>query len=963
MPIRPSSLLRYAIGGFPLLASAALAQISFGPSREIIDTISSSLSFVTATDMDGDGDTDILAAERNGVRVLWWQNDGTGTFSKSREWRTGEYHWEVIGIADHNLDGLPDIWIRDEDERPSGPSPWNRRFRVALNDGTGSFLPPVVVLQKSRIWRWEEELIADIDGDSRSDILSGNVLFLADEHGTFTRPEVSTPILRDSLLSEVSLADLDGDGLQDLIVRYRFDPEIWGIRNLGAAGFSEPVRLFQRDPDDTRSLSSFCIRRGSGAADPPRLYLRCWDEDDRQLTLRVFGIAPDLSTAEIASYSLPESTSAPDAETTWHGLTCDPQTGRIYICSYHYDPAKSFSAKGTSTVHEINVTGSGITLSAISSLPGCSDLLPPLMTDLNGDSLPDLLLPLPSLPGVWGSSSDQIVWHPGTPSGGISPKEEVVARSPLNLRIYAVTDVDADGHVDLLLGSAETSTISGHRDKIEVLRNTGTEGKFERIPISHDHTWIDVVAVVDQVGEFHIDSSSGPGFTITCADGRPDFLVQTFDADPSVAFGGELRFEWLLQDEDGNFHLKPLTSDPAFQLTTATYVDWDGDGTADLIYEAQSSPLSMPEVKWRRGIGAEFGSASLLLSADELEPVTSDLFLQRSLNPLIDVDWDGDLDLIYCFHWLHERSPIWFENVGNGVLGPAQTIPRPGLQIIPDVDGDGRADFRDRWQIQLARPGVTFEVRNIPPYFSQWPDEPFLDLDGDGDPDYLRSPSDDIAAGHQTLEWIENRGGADFQSSEALSIAPARWAGREQALTGDLNGDGISDLIIASDSFSRLEWFEASVVPLPPAFSLWIGSHGLGGHSAGPLADRDGDGVLNWDEFAFGSHPGVSDPDHPGRPRILPGPEGLALSFLRRTDAAAAGLTYDVEWSPDLIDWEPWSGDAAAIPAGGNYERVRLPASVSLDREFFRVKITDPSSPKSEKEDWAFRYWVIEDLE
>lgn len=53
-----------------LLVSTAAAQISFGPPRELTDAISGGLAFAKATDMDGDGDLDVLAAEANAVRVL-----------------------------------------------------------------------------------------------------------------------------------------------------------------------------------------------------------------------------------------------------------------------------------------------------------------------------------------------------------------------------------------------------------------------------------------------------------------------------------------------------------------------------------------------------------------------------------------------------------------------------------------------------------------------------------------------------------------------------------------------------------------------------------------------------------------------------------------------------------------------------------------------------------------------------
>lgn len=93
-----------------LMIGLGRAQIAFEASHEISNEISGQIEFAVAVDMDGDGDRDVLIAERLGVRVLWYENDGSGNFGAPREWMWGDAGWEVIGLEDWNGDEVPDVW-------------------------------------------------------------------------------------------------------------------------------------------------------------------------------------------------------------------------------------------------------------------------------------------------------------------------------------------------------------------------------------------------------------------------------------------------------------------------------------------------------------------------------------------------------------------------------------------------------------------------------------------------------------------------------------------------------------------------------------------------------------------------------------------------------------------------------------------------------------------------------------
>ena len=171
---------------------------------------------IALADIDSDGDLDVAAADEGGgigtnrLRVLL--NDGGGAFSQGLEYATGGVIRHVT-TGDLNGDGAPDLVTTQSAAN---------NVTVLLNDGTGAFdrlfdLPVGAGPSAAAI--------ADVDVDGFTDLVVANQtaaelslfqgpLLQGGDDGAFAG---SRSLLLVGKPSSVSIGDLDGDSLPDLV--------------------------------------------------------------------------------------------------------------------------------------------------------------------------------------------------------------------------------------------------------------------------------------------------------------------------------------------------------------------------------------------------------------------------------------------------------------------------------------------------------------------------------------------------------------------------------------------------------------------------------------------------------------------------------------------------------------------------------------------------------------------------
>jgi hypothetical protein len=214
---------------------------------------------VVLSDLDGDGDADLVGSTRSGINVL--MNDGTGVFGAPTPYTTtavtsppvlGDLNgdgkldvavasWELvdvlynkgdgtllaatavkagttvtsIAIADLDADTRPDIAIADGGNRV-GCTTVGSGVRVLFNDGSQAFTAIDYVTRGA----FGALAIADLDRDGKPDIVTANILMLRNEGNRIFRVHIPDNDAHyvSNLRTTHSLAvgDVNGDGKPDL---------------------------------------------------------------------------------------------------------------------------------------------------------------------------------------------------------------------------------------------------------------------------------------------------------------------------------------------------------------------------------------------------------------------------------------------------------------------------------------------------------------------------------------------------------------------------------------------------------------------------------------------------------------------------------------------------------------------------------------------------------------------------
>lgn len=189
---------------------------------------------VYASDLDGDGDLDVLSASFNDSKLAWYENtDGNGTFGTQHVISTIHFGGEDITTGDMDGDGDQDVVTASF----TGALVWYEN-----TDGNGAF-SSFETIDPSNAGSTYTVFVADLDNDSDMDILSAfsntdRVVWCKnwDSNGyMILQPDITSNVHE---VNDVFAADIDGDGDLDALSASYGDHKIAWYENLTVVGLN-----------------------------------------------------------------------------------------------------------------------------------------------------------------------------------------------------------------------------------------------------------------------------------------------------------------------------------------------------------------------------------------------------------------------------------------------------------------------------------------------------------------------------------------------------------------------------------------------------------------------------------------------------------------------------------------------------------------------------------------------------
>ena len=687
----------------------------FDDDRTLVESDETHLS-VDGADVDGDGDIDLVTGSFSAI-----------TFHKNIGDRFVSTHLHVGGFSpdaafvDIDRDGLLDIVAST-----------NEGLLVFGGNGEAEFLRRIVVSARPST----AVVALDIDADGAIDIISGGDLdvrlYRSDGRGTFAPSVVITASV--SRVTDLNVADLDGDGDRDLLS---------ASANLGVGGDSR-VAWYENQGGD------FGFQQVILAADD-------FLSSDRGIRSVV---AADL-----------DADGDHDVLTASFNVFSGPAFNASKLAWYENEGGGQFASQ------QVIVSGNDA-----SGNRGLESAVP---TDVDGDGLVEIV--------AVDSIDNRVLLYDDATTGfqrkiPISPA--IDHPGPV-----AVGDLDGNGRNDVVVGSRDGQVTWYQNSGQAFTRHRVVLGDFAVRGLSladvDDDGDLDIAASLDafsgesRVGWFENKDGQGHFGSFVIVDERPSISWQQLEfADLSgdglldliaVDSGGGTTV-WFERLEPGVFSsLRPIFSDQRVIFAVVQPVDFDGDGDVDVVVGQN-----------RRTGGIRSGGLLLFENVNggfrPPEPLSFDMLNGFAVG---DVDGDGDMDIITSesrgnFFGPDEHRIVWCEQGasidGDGFHVIDSPIVPPRVIKVQDVDMDSDNDivWANGASINWSenRSGG-FENRMITSSINgstfMGPQEVvFSDIDGDAAVDIVY-----VSQFENALRWIPNQ--------------------EETRSRGDFNEDGIVD--------------------------------------------------------------------------------------------------------------------------------------------------------------------------
>ncbi|MCA9249794.1 MAG: FG-GAP repeat protein [Phycisphaerales bacterium] len=755
---------------------------TFGPQR-IISSTAAGANSVFAADLDGDGDADVISSSSSDRKIAWYENiDGLGAFGLPTVFEIGLD--TPISVIAADLDGDLDLDILFA-TRGFANVAWFEN-----TDGLGAFGPIEIIDDFSGLV--SSAIPADLDGDGDLDVLAtldfdDTVLWYenTDGLGTFDYWQVITTVANGAL--SAFAADLDGDGDLDVLSASKLDSKIAFYENTDGLGSFGPQQIISTDMDRPASVSA---RDLDGDGDLDVLSASSGDDKiawyENTGGLGQFGAQQVITVAADGAKSV--ITADLDGDGDFDVLSVSPDDDKIA-----WYEVETVNDCNNNDVHdECDIAGATSLDCNNNAVPDECELV---LNDCNMNGVPDDcdVEQAASLDCDGNGVPDEC--QPDCNLNGVADACDIAGMNSDDCNTNHVPDEcepDCNGNgvadgCDIAAGSASDCDNNGTLDECDIAEGTAIDCNGNGTP---DQCELNMVSSDQNVLSTTADAATSVYAADIDGDGDADVLAAAY---------GDDEITWYENiDGLGTLGAQQILADDADHVRAVLTADMDGDGDADVL--SASRPVAWYENL--DGLGT-FGPERPIATMTSYTTANS-IFA-------VDMDGDGDTDVLAGMDV--DCRLVWYENSdGLGNFGLPHYIDADlcALSVFAaDLDGDGDADV-------LAGPSgynVVSWYENTDGAGSFGPPQPLhssgygarsvfaVDVDGDDDFDVLS-----ILIGNDSITWHEN---LDGQANFGVEQVITNVAGSATSLFAiDLDSDGDADVLSASGLHDEIVWYQ-----------------------------------------------------------------------------------------------------------------------------------------------------------
>jgi len=465
------------------------AQVTFEENKiTSYDFQALSISSVYSTDIDGDGDLDLLTASELDDKIAWYENfDGLGSFSLPKIITLDANGANDVYAADIDGDGDMDVL---SSAVYGNDIAWYENL-----DGQGNFSSLILISDDANNAR--SVYSKDLDGDGDLDVLSANSSGskLAwyeniDGLGTFGNQQIISSSLSGPF--SVYAGDLDGDGDNDVLCASSFDGKVTWFENTNGQGTFGTEQIittsasgaefvtaadFDADGDLDVLSTSFIDDKiawyeniGQGSFGAQQIISNLAD-DPRSVVVKDLDNDGDLDILSVSSFnnkiSLYENTNGLGDFVIQQIISSDFGDLSVHAADFDGDgDIDVVSSKGNNAYTFENLNGIGNFSSAKPVIPTTDEPRSIFPADIDADGDFDILCA--------SEDDNKISWFENLDGQGTFGVQKVVSSLEDAISVLAA-DVDGDNDLDIVASGHSSSSRTVWFENLDGLGNFGPE--------------------------------------------------------------------------------------------------------------------------------------------------------------------------------------------------------------------------------------------------------------------------------------------------------------------------------------------------------------------------------------------------------------------------------------------------------------------------------------------------------